>query len=97
MRVDLARQIAALLSRYGLHVLLCEMTADFLVVAQVGFRADQYDGNLPTEVVQLRHPLVRDVLEAVWVVDGEAEKKDVGVGVGERPQTVVVLLTSRVP
>ena len=97
MRVDLARQIAALLSRYGLHVLFREVTADLLVVSQVGLRADQHDRNLPAEVVQLRHPLVCDVLEAVWVVDGEAQKEDVGVGVGERPQTVVVLLTRRVP
>ena len=48
-------------------------------------------------MADLREPFLVDVLEAVWVVDGEAEKKDVGVGVGERPQTVVVLLTSRVP
>ena len=48
-------------------------------------------------MADLGEPLLVDVLEAVRVVDGEAQKEDVGVGVGERPQTVVVLLTRRVP
>lgn len=35
--------------------------------------------------------------QAVGAVDGEAHEDDVGVGVRERPQPVVVLLTRRVP
>jgi hypothetical protein len=38
-----------------------------------------------------------DVVERVWGVDGEADENDVGVGVGERTETIVVLLTSGIP
>jgi len=41
--------------------------------------------------------LVHDVLERVWAVNGEADEKDVGFRVGERPQSVVLLLSGSVP
>ena len=39
-----------------------------------------------------RRPFLRNVLETVWTVDGETHENDVCVGVGERPQTIVVFL-----
>ena len=44
-----------------------------------------------------RRPFLRDILERVWRVYAEAHEDDLGVGVGERPQPVVVLLAGRVP
>lgn len=44
-----------------------------------------------------RSYLVHDVLERVGTVDGEAYKDDVGLRVGEWPQTVVLLLSGSVP
>ncbi len=35
--------------------------------------------------------------QAVGAVDGEAHEDDVGVWIRERPQTIVVLLTRRIP
>ena len=37
-----------------------------------------------------------DILEAVWADDAEADEEHVGVGVGDRPQSVVILLARRV-
>jgi hypothetical protein len=41
--------------------------------------------------------LVHDILQRVRAVDGKANKDDVGLGVGERPQSVVFLLSSGIP
>ena len=57
----------------------------------------EYDWYVGAKVLDLRRPLLRDVLERVWGVYGEAHEDDVGVGVGERAETVVVLLTSGIP
>lgn len=45
------------------------------------------------EVSHLWRPLLRDVLKGVRTVYGEAHEDDVSVRIGERPQTIVVLLT----
>ena len=55
------------------------------------------DGDIGAEVFNLRGPFFRDVLERVGGVYAEAHQDDVGVGVGEGPQSIVVLLTGRVP
>ncbi len=41
--------------------------------------------------------LFLDVVQRVGGVDGEADEDDMGVGVGERTKTVVVLLASGIP
>jgi hypothetical protein len=41
--------------------------------------------------------LVHDILERVWAINSEAHKDDVGLGVGERSQSVVLLLSGSVP
>lgn len=41
--------------------------------------------------------LVHDVFERIGAVDGEADEDDVGLWVGQWPQSVVLLLSSRVP
>ena len=47
-------------------------------------------------LVSPRH-LLGDVLQRVGAVDGEADEEDVRVGVGERAEAVVVLLSSGIP
>ncbi len=42
-------------------------------------------------------PLVFDVLIGGGARDGEADDEDVGLRVGQRPQSVILLLTRRVP
>lgn len=46
--------------------------------------------------VEIAH-LFLDVVERVGRVDGKADENHVGVGVGKRTETVVVLLASRIP
>ena len=43
-------------------------------------------------VLQLRDPLLLDVVIRGRIYDGEADQKHIRVGVGERPQLVVILL-----
>lgn len=43
------------------------------------------------ETVWLTH-LFFDVFEGGWRHDGEADEEDVGLGIAERPKSVVVLL-----
>jgi hypothetical protein len=41
--------------------------------------------------------LLLDVVEGVGRVDSEADQDDMGIGVGERSETVVIFLSSRIP
>lgn len=41
--------------------------------------------------------LLLHVVQRVWRVNGEADKDDVRVGVGERAETVIIFLTSGIP
>lgn len=43
-------------------------------------------------VLQLRDPFLLDIVVRGRIYDGEADQKHISVGVGERPQLVVVLL-----
>ena len=43
------------------------------------------------------YPLVGHVVEAVRVIDSEAHDNHAGLGVGQGPQPVIVLLAGRVP
>ena len=70
---------------------------DFRVVPEICLAGDEDDGNVRAEVVDFGHPALADVLEGVAVVDGVAHEEDVGVGVGQGTEAVVVLLTRRVP
>ena len=48
-------------------------------------------------MLDFRRPLLGDVLQGVGRVDGEAHEDNIGVGVGERPQPVVVFLSGGIP
>ena len=67
------------------------------IVPQVGLGTDEDDRCPRTEVADLGNPLERHVGEAVSVVDWKADDDDVGVGVRQRAQLLVVFLTCRVP
>ena len=61
------------------------------------FVSDEDDGDVGAEVLDLGRPLLGDVFQRVGRVDAETHEDDVRVGVGERPQPVVVLLAGRIP
>lgn len=48
--------------------------------------------------LRLRHPyLLLDVVQGIRGVDSEADQDDVGIGIGERSETVIIFLASRIP
>ena len=96
-RVNLLRHGASLLVFHWLLLHLLQFLDRVGVVSQILLVSHQDDRHVGTEVTHLGGPLLGDVLETVGTVDGETHEDDVGVGVGERTQTVVVLLTGRVP
>ena len=61
------------------------------------FVSYENDGYVGAEVLHLGRPLLGDVLQGVGRVYGETHEDDVCVGVGERPESVVVLLTGGIP
>ena len=95
--VDLVGHGAPLLWSNRLLLHLHQFAFCILVVAQILLVSDQNDGNVGAEVLHFWRPFLRDVLKTVRTVDGEAHEDDVCVRVGERPQSVVVLLSRRVP
>jgi hypothetical protein len=74
-----------------------ELLDGLLVEAKVLLAADEDDGQARAKVVDLGDPLFLDVVEGVGRVDGEADEDDVRVGVGERPQSVIIFLTGGIP
>ena len=43
-------------------------------------------------MVNFREPFFADVLEGGGGSDGEADEKDIGLGVGKRTETIIILL-----
>ena len=62
------------------------------VVAEILFAANEQEWRVGAEVADLWHPFLRNVLERVRAVDGEADQQNVGVGVGQGAKTIVILL-----
>ena len=89
---DLGLHLLPVLPGDGNLLVSGQQVQRLLVGPQVLLAADQNHGDLGAEMFDLRDPALWDVLQAVRAADGETEQQDVGVGVGERPQSVVVLL-----
>ena len=90
-----------LLSTLYLHLYLIiscwwPVPSSTLLPSPVGLSAHQQEGSFGAAVVDLRHPLGLDVLEAGVEHDAEADQEHVCVGVGDGPQPVVGLLARRV-
>lgn len=95
--MDLTSQSLTLLGRDGRLVLLLQLLQHVGVVAEIALGSHQQDGHTGTVVRHLRVPLVLDVLVGRRAGDGEADDEDVGLGVGQRAKTVVLLLARGVP
>lgn len=77
----------------GLHLLASELLPNTGVVAQIGLGADNEAGHTGAVVVYLGEPLFPYVFEGGRGGDGEADQEDIGLGVGQRAQAIVILLT----
>jgi len=89
--------MASLGTLYRLLFQSTQLDNGLLIGSQVRLVADHHDRDIGAEVTHLRPPFLRDVRQTVWIVDGEADEDNVGVRVGQRSQSVVVLLSGRVP
>lgn len=93
-RLQLLGQLLALLQRNGLLLILRQLLQRTLLVAQINLRTNEQERRLLAVVRYLRDPLFFDVLERAGTDDGEAHQKYVRLGIGQRPQSIVILLTS---
>lgn len=89
----------------GPRLLLSDCLETFLAQAAdgVGVRfevllgPDQDHGGSRTMSSDFREPLGGNILEGGRGDEGEAKEEDIGLRIGEGAQTVVVLLTCRIP
>ena len=67
------------------------------ILAEVTLETDENELAIGAVVADLGPPLGLDVLERRIAVDTKAHEEDVGLGVGQRAETLVALLACRVP
>jgi len=67
------------------------------VASEILLAGDQDYRKAGAEVHNLRDPLLLNVVQRVRGVNGEADQDDMRVGVTERAETIVVLLSGRIP
>jgi len=67
------------------------------VASEILLAGDQDYRKAGAEMHNLRDPLLLYVVQRVGGVDGEADQDDMGVGVTERAEAIIVFLSSRIP
>lgn len=66
------------------------------VIAQIGLRADNQAGDTGAVVVDLGEPFLTNVFKGRGRSHGEANQEDVGLGVRQGSQAIVILLTGSI-
>ena len=79
-----------------LHLLLSQFIASARVLAKISLGADDQARDTGAVVMDFRKPFFSDVLKGSRRCDGKADQENVCLGVRERPQTVIILLTGSV-
>jgi len=67
------------------------------ITSEILLARDQDYRKARAEVHNLRDPLLLNVVQRVRGVNGETDQDNMGVGVTERAETIVILLSSRIP
>jgi hypothetical protein len=93
---ELLGHLLTVLLPHGAHLLLAQLLPHAGVVPQIRLRAHDQARHAGAVVMHLREPLFPHVLEAGGRGDAEADEEHVRLGVRERPQPVVILLSGRV-
>lgn len=94
-RVNRVRHLPALLVPHRLFFHFGQLAPRELIIAQVFFIADQNDGHARTKVSNLGLPLLRYILQTVWIIDSEAHHNNVRVRVRQRSESIVVFLAGQ--
>jgi hypothetical protein len=97
LSTNLLADILSLLRGHRLLGGLVQLLDGLLVIPKIFLASNEDDGKALTEVQDLRNPLLLNIVERVRGVNGKTDQDNMGVGVGKRPETVVVFLASRIP
>jgi len=89
--------VETLLEGDGGEALLGETGNGLRILTKIELGADQEEGRIGAVVLDLGVPLGLHVLERSGRDDGEANEEDIGLGVGQRAETVIILLASGIP
>lgn len=81
---------------YGLHLLLGQLLPHARVIPQIYLGTNDKAWDAGAVVVNLGEPFLADVLEGGGGRDGETDEEDVGLGIGQRTEPIIILLSSRV-
>jgi len=94
---DLLRNDQGLVIRDWFHALLSQALQGSRVLSQVELRTneDNWDGR--SMVVNLGEPLCANVVKRRRRNDGEADQEDISLGVRERTQSIIILLSCGIP
>jgi len=76
---------------------LCELRNGLGVVSEILLTSNKDDGEVGAEVEDFRDPLLLHVVQGIGRVNGEANQDNMGVGIREGAETVIILLTGRIP
>lgn len=79
-----------------LHLLTRQLFADTGVIAQIGLRTDDQARNTRAVVVDLGEPFLAHVFKRRRGSHGKANQKDIGLGVRQRAETIVILLSGSI-
>lgn len=97
MRADLLGNDERLFVGYGLHLSCAEGVCGRFIVSQVKLGTDKDNRDVGGMVFDFRKPLGFDVIERRRADDGETDKEDICLRVGQRSETVVILLAGGIP
>ena len=95
--IDFLGQLETLLMCDRGQLLLGQTLNGGLVLSQIQLGSDNEDRHVGAVVVDFRVPLGLDVLERGRGDDGEARQEHVRLRVGQRSETVIILLTGGIP
>ena len=95
--VDLLGELKTLLVGDRGQLLLGKTLNGGLVLSQIQLGSDNEDRDIGAMVVDFRVPLGLDVLEGSRGDDREARQEHVRLRVGQRSETVIILLTGGIP
>lgn len=76
---------------------LLQVLSGLWVVTEILLAANENDGKVGAEVIDLGYPLLLNIVERVGRVDGKANEDDVRVGIRQWTQSIVVFLASGIP
>jgi len=81
----------------GRHPLLAEGSDGLGIVAQIQLGADKDDWDVRGMMRDLGVPLGENIVERGGADDRETDQEDVRLGVGERTETIIILLSGGIP